>query len=259
MPRKYSNRTLDALAHYVEWTFSHSEMDSLFFAVSVPDHLDHGSNKLQRGLNVLRSLAAGEVPNGPRLLDEVVDEVIQRRKSRLRSVHGEDREAALLRALAADGYEVVSGVLHPSDSLEQEVAHETSILERRLRRSGLEHVQRTLEQAHENFVDGNYEACNAMLRTSLEATLEGAATRLAGERDSIPRRGKHLQPADIRRYLRNEGFFSEDEFQYVSALYGTISPRGSHPGLSDETESRLRRLVVVAMIQYCMEKLVGRE
>jgi len=161
----------------------------------------------------------------------------------------------LLGTLKADGYEVEDGKLVPADSLEQELAQEINALYVRLSSLEMGDVQNNLEQAHENFIGGNHEACNAKLRTALESTLQQIAGRLAGSIEKIPHARPYLTPVDVRKYLSSTEFLSQDEHEVVDALYGFANPHGSHRGISDEAESRLRRLISVAWIRYCLEKL----
>ena len=161
----------------------------------------------------------------------------------------------LLGALKADGYEVEDGKLVPADSLEQELAQEINVLYKRLHSLEMDDTQNNLEQAHENFIGGNHEACNAMLRTAQESTLKHIAARFARGVEKIARARQYLTPVDIRKYLSATMLLSQDEREFVDALYGFASPHGSHPGMSDEAESRLRRLMIVAWVQYCSQKL----
>lgn len=253
MAHAYSNKTLAALARFIDHKFTNPEMSVLFFSVSVPQGFDFGSSKLQRAFNVVTKLAA--VEEFAEILDELIQEVIAQKYYVFE--YPEEIAQPLCRALKADGLEVREGRIVLVDSLETELVQESNILYERLQVLGMPDVHNNLEQAHENFIDGNWESCNAMLRTALEATLQHIAQRIAGSEDAIPRRNPNfLTPADIRRYLADNGFNNEDEKAYTDALYGFVSPRGSHPGMSDEAESRLRRLIAVAWIQYSLEKLL---
>ncbi len=265
MSRKYSNKTLDELARFVEARFTNTEMDSIFLYVSVPDGFDFGSNKLARSLNVLKQLSRSEEETHDEILDELFNEIIKRKQGAFEppkySWDSQDELAtSLRRALRADGYELIDGGIMSSDKIEFELASEVSLLESNLQKQGMDDVARTLDQAHKSFIDGRFEACNAMLRTSLEATLKNVAIKIAGDLSNIP--ASNLKygatPTDIRKYLHQQGFFVQDEIGYIREFYGYASTVGSHPGLSNESESRLRRLMIVALIQYCLEKLISK-
>lgn len=252
------------MAHFIAASFSHSEISSLFFACSVPDDFLVGDNKLQRALGVLRNLAASDLPQHIRCFDDIFEEVLQRKGKLLKEDPNtgwgfnyiSDVAKRLKRALQADGFEICEGEIVPIDRLEKDLVPETNILYSRLRDFAMSDVCDTLEQAHENFVAGNYESCNAMLRTALESTLQHAARCIAGSLDNIPRSNpNYLSPMDVRKHLENEGFFTQDEMNYIKSFYSYASTSGSHPGISNQAESRLRRLMIISLIQYCMEKL----
>jgi len=134
---------------------------------------------------------------------------------------------------------------------------EHSRLEAGLLRLGLGQVQAYLEQSMDNYIQENYEASNAMARTALEHLVQQIALRLSSLRNSeaIPQRGKYLSPADYRAYLATTGFLDDDEKQFLDKFYGYASTDGSHPGISTESESRLRRFVVVGIALLYVEKL----
>jgi hypothetical protein len=256
MARKYSDKTLAAFVRFLDAKFTHAQKDVLFLSVSVPREFDIGGGPgisgLRRASRVVTSLA--EQQKFGDALDDLFNEAIAER-SYLLGGYSDKPTEELLRALKADGYEVEDGKLVPIDSLEQELAQEINVLYERLRSLKMGDVQNNLEQAHENFIGGNHEACNAMLRTALESTLKHIAVRFADGVDKIPLARSYLTPVDIRKYLSATEFLSQDEREFVDALYGFASPHGSHPGMSDEAESRLRRLMIVAWIQYCLQKL----
>jgi hypothetical protein len=254
MARKYDDKTLAAFVRFLDAKFTHAGKDVLFLSASVPEEFDIGGGAgvsgLRRTFKVVTSLAKD--PKFEDVLDTLFNEAI----GRVGGYHYDTPTEELLRALKADGYEVEDGKLVPADSLEQELAQEINVLYERLHSLEMDDVQNNLEQAHQNFIVGNHEACNAMLRTALESTLQHIAARFAGGVEKIPHARQYLAPVDVRKYLSATEFLSQDEREFVDALYGFASPHGSHPGMSDEAESRLRRLIVVAWIQYCMEKLI---
>ncbi|MDL1902648.1 hypothetical protein FBR02_18000 [Anaerolineae bacterium CFX9] len=270
MKRRYSNKTLAALARFMESHFSHADLGALFLYSSVPESASSGANKLTRSLNAIRYLSrlddfTGELEHAD-LLDLLFDEVIKRTRRVFESAQylgssTSETADSLKRALKADGYDIVEGKIVPSDDLEFELAAETSILEQKLQTQGMPDVINTLDQAHQNFIEGNYEACNAMLRASFESTLKHIAIKIAGgaEKIRLNNSGQGLSASNIRIYLKEEGFFEEDEIKFIKEFFGYASTNGSHPGISNEAESRLRRLMIVALIQYSLEKLQSKQ
>jgi len=134
---------------------------------------------------------------------------------------------------------------------------EHSRLEAGLHGHGLDQVQDFLDQSLDNYIQENYEAANAMARTALENLVEQIALTLSSLRnnEAIPQRGKYLSPSDYRAYLASTGFIDDAEKQFLDKFYGYASTDGSHPGISTESESRLRRFVVVGIALLYLEKL----
>jgi hypothetical protein len=142
-----------------------------------------------------------------------------------------------------------------------EPAIETSRLESQLRLHGKEEVMHFLEQSLDNYVRGDYEASNAMSRTALESFVRLISEDIARMRggENIPTRRAHVSPSDFRLYLRNRGFLDNDEKEFLDKFYGYASTDGSHPGISTEAESRLRKMVVVGICLLYLEKLSNKQ
>lgn len=260
MIQKYSKKTLNQLAKFIDQFFSHTEIDSLLFGASVPDEFDHGNNKLQRILNALKNLSSSTDTTHIKSLNELFNDAIISRKNLFDPDFECDQVMPLALSLKADGYEIIDGTIIPIDSLESELTEEINILYERLQLYSMTEVCRYLDQAHQNFIDGNNESCNAVLRTALESTLYEIAHHLTDAPDHITRaNNKYLTPADIRKHLEKIGFFNKQEMSYIKEFYGYASTNGSHPGISSQTDSRLRRLMIVALIQYSLEKLMTKK
>lgn len=157
------------------------------------------------------------------------------------------------RALAMEGIEF-------EHSLAGELAEpveERSRLEISLAEQGLSQVGAFLDQSLENYSQSNYEAANAMTRTALEYLVKQIAERISTMRgnEAIPQAGRHIGPVDYRNYLRTTSFLDEAEKRYLDAFYGYASTNGSHPGISNEAEARLRRFVAVGIALLFLSKL----
>lgn len=140
-------------------------------------------------------------------------------------------------------------------------SEEHSKLEAGLRRLGLDEVQSFLDQSFDNYIQKNYEASNAMSRTALEHLVKQIAIKINSLRNNedIPQRGRYISPADYRAYLSSTGFLDDSEKQFLDKFYGYASTDGSHPGISTESESRLRRFVAVGIALLYIEKLNNGE
>jgi len=156
------------------------------------------------------------------------------------------------RALALDGIQFGQSI---AGNL-AEPAEEQSRLASALAQQGLSQVQTFLNQSWDNYVQGSFEAANAMTRTALEHLVAQIATRVSSSRgnEPIPHR-RYIGPVDYRNYLQNTGFLDRDEKGFLDSFYGYASTDGSHPGVSSEAEARLRRFVVVGIALLFLEKL----
>ncbi|MCH7573751.1 MAG: hypothetical protein IIA59_01375 [Candidatus Marinimicrobia bacterium] len=257
MARQYSNKTTDALAHFIANNNSTPGIRSLFLAVSVPSELDDGTSKLDRALNVCINLANNQVANASAIFNDLMSEAVYRSRDLLNSdFSGHEECVRLVQCLRSDGYDIQNGEIVGFDFPDEQVTEEVSVIEQRLKSRGMDDVAIHMDQAHQNYIDQNYEASNAMLRSALEGTINHIAIIKAGSEAYIPRSNpKFLAPRDYRNYLEVSGFLESDEMDLLNRFYGYASQDGSHPGISSEPECRLRRLFTIALVQYLLEKL----
>lgn len=162
--------------------------------------------------------------------------------------------AEATRALALDGVEF--GVSLAGDIAVP--AREESTLESGLRRQGLQAAMNFFDQSAQNYVQGAYEAANAMTRSALEHQVQEIAQRISAMRanEPIPQRNRNfIGPVDYRNYLETTRFLEASEKSFLDHFYHYASTNGSHPGVSSEAEARLRRFVAVAIALLFVEKL----
>ncbi len=138
-----------------------------------------------------------------------------------------------------------------------EPTKEQSYLEDRLSGSGYESILNHLNQSYESYLDGRYEASNAMIRAALEGLIQSIAEAISAKRGNeiIPKRRHHYCPVDYREYLRKKDFIDESEKQLLDNLYNYSSKDGSHPGISSEAEARLRRFMIIGISLLLLDKL----
>ena len=172
----------------------------------------------------------------------------------LEALNREDKlSAETKRALYMDGIEF-------GNSLAGDIANpveESSVLKISLNKLGLTRVQNFLDQSFNSFIQGDFEASNAISRTALEEIIQQIAKKISSARNyTIPlNRFGRVEPKEYREYLYNTQFIDMSEKQFLDNFYYYASTDGSHPGVSSEAEARLRRFVVVAIILLFCEKL----
>jgi len=106
-----------------------------------------------------------------------------------------------------------------------------------------------LQQAIDNFTQGNWAAANSQLRTSFEGLLDTVAERLGADEsmNSKAKRdylGKTLAPPFLSKDL-NEWLGQNSNPQFVQGLLSRLHPAGSHLGLSEEDDAAFRLHVVL--------------
>jgi hypothetical protein len=161
-----------------------------------------------------------------------------------------------LNALSMDGIEMQQSLIGKYAEPTQEI----SFLEKALQIHSLQSVQGFLDQSLDNYSTENYEAANSMTRTALEDFVEQIALRITGLRgkEVIPYkkdRYDYPQPYDYRKYLEQTNFLDKSEFEFLNKFYGYSSGNGSHPGISTQSEARLRRFVVISILLLFIEKM----
>jgi len=151
-------------------------------------------------------------------------------------------------AIASDGweYDVIHQRLVPTVP-GMRVTQETTRLEQELDRRGWSTASGHYRQALDAFAAGRWASANSQLRSFLEELIPAAAESVSG------RRPKEVQAS--LDALRKAQVLVEGEYGLVKGLWELMQPRGSHPGLSDEEESRFRLMTVTAYCRFLLARL----
>lgn len=169
----------------------------------------------------------------------------------------EGANSVTVEALQLEGWDLSHFGIAPLAEPFAEPAVEENTLIGKLRQHNMNEVITLLEQSYDNYVQGHWEASNAMTRSALESLIKVISEKIALNRcetiqQGTPRFG--YQPADFRNYLKATNFVDGDEFELLRTFYGYASSDGSHAGLSDQTDARLRRFVAVGICLFYLEK-----
>jgi hypothetical protein len=210
------------------------------------------ANKHDRVLYGLRWLRDGRPTDDPRMPDLPADD------EKLRAVAAELiarlleggflAEERLHEALARDGLDLDGDRLvdarpvdHPADEIAEEIARLLG------NRPDLAVARNHYEQAQRAFDRGDWEAANAQFRSAFDATYDALATAKGAPAD---RTG-----GAARMWLQNNGHIDEDEGELMRTFATFAGRAGSHAGLSDATDSQLRRHFATALIAFGVAKL----
>lgn len=164
----------------------------------------------------------------------------------------------LIRVLLEDGIHIEGTSVETIAGEIAEPAKEENLLFKELKELNFKSVIRFLGQSYNNYINGNYEASNAMTRTSLEELVKLIASDISHNRKEVipisSKRAKMPQPVDYRNYLKKVKFLNGKEFALLEAFYQFGSTKGAHPGLSDTSDCRLRRFMLVGLGLQYLEK-----
>jgi hypothetical protein len=245
-----SSPTSGHLVDAITRGFSGTDMGTLFMKAGVDDWAEPANNKASRVQVLLANLRQDGT-------NEAVVGALE--LARLVLAHGKAdgwSEAApwwepLKDAIAADGWEFDDerDVLVPMVPAVQ-VADETGWVEAELRRRGWTTPAGHYRQAIDSFSAGNWAAANGQLRTFFESLI-----RTAGGANTGSSKAGQVQAAvdaldGLGRLLSNEGAFAK-------ALWRFLHAGGSHPGLSDQHESRFRLLTLTGYARFLLSRLPG--
>lgn len=207
-------------------------------AYSLDQLSDMFSNVLKKKDVVSATLRELAVPEGHKLLRILEGKNrLSQKVLRILALHG----ITIGRSLAGD-------LAKPSD--------EQSYLEIELQKLGLNTALKHLKQSYTTFKDGHYESSNAMARSALEDVVEKIADRISTMCDEeIPKRCAFYTARDYRQYLLNKEYLDNSEKDLLDKLFNYASGDGSHPGISSESEARLRRFMIIGVCLLFLEKL----
>jgi len=247
--RRFSNRTLSALKDILTDGYTDSRLEALFYKydlIEIYRRLGIAS-KRKKVMEVFLYLSGGEEDKLPILADIVTES--------LKDLYWKEfleKNPELARSLARDGFTLnIEGELIPIISPTAEPKKEEGLVETLLEKYGFNVAKKHLEQAYDNYLDGHWEASNGCLRSFLQDVFDQIALMLWPEDAAKKGAG-----GDRRKLLQEKGFIKKDtEADLVRSFFKFAHGEGSHPGLSDENDCRLRRYMAVALASYYLNKL----
>jgi hypothetical protein len=237
--------------------FTRNKFEEFLYQIGLDDDYVHsiyeGWNKEKLMFEVLKYF--NQYPDeGEPFIYTILKEFITIYKKR----SNEEEYNILIRVLLEDGIHIEGTSVETVAGEIAEPAKEENNLFTKLKELNFKSVIRFLEQSYQNYIHGNYEASNAMTRTSLEELVKLIATDISQARkDVIPissKRANKPQPVDYRNYLKKVNFLNGKEFALLEAFYQFGSTKGAHPGLSDTSDCRLRRFMLVGLCLQYLEK-----
>jgi hypothetical protein len=163
----------------------------------------------------------------------------------------------LVARLALDGISLVGKRLIPSESATVDQPREVTLLQEVVKQSALPHEKVILEhyqQGEELFAGQKWGPAISQWRNFFEALLRDIAEITVQNR---PEPKKGVGPMkNLFNYLKDVGFFDEDERGIMGAVYGFLC-QGSHPGIPQAHEARYAMVLSLTFGQILATKYVA--
>lgn len=245
----FSSRTVGLLVEAVS-AHTATHMETLFLKAEVDRwRADAAPNKEARAQILLRNLRSDGTKDAYNGVLELTRPLLKVGKASSDWNQPSDWWPSLRDAAAADGweYDETRDVLVPTVPGAQ-VADEVTWLEEELRRRGWTTTAGHYQQAVESFAAGNWAAANGQLRSFFEDLIRTAGGRSSGRSGQV-----QASVDQLDRY----GHLITDEGGFVKQLWKMLHSNGSHPGLSDEDESRFRLLILTGYARFLLSRLPG--
>lgn len=190
-------------------------------------------------------------PNGSKLLIEII-EYASKQHERFDSFL--ENHPALTRSLDRDGFELTKNGLRRKLPKEFPIAEQEDQLISLLEKFEFITAKGHYEQAVATHARGEWAASNAQLRTFVEDFFN--------QTQSIVCPGNYSTNHERKDALANAGFFIKDYNEYlfngtgfVEAFWKRLHPEGSHPGLSEQSDSTFRLHLVILVIHHFLVRL----
>ncbi len=190
-------------------------------------------------------------PNGSKLVIEVIEYAIKQH-SGFESFPESHPELA--HSLDRDGFELTNDGLRRKLPAEFPVVEQENQLNTLLEKFGFATSKGHYEQAVAAHARGEWAAANAQLRTFVEDFFNKTQTIVCP--------GQYSSSNERKIALAKAGFFIKEYNEYlfngtgfVEGFWKRLHPEGSHPGLSEQSDSTFRLHLVILIIHHFLLRL----
>ena len=190
-------------------------------------------------------------PNGSALSIEVIEYAIKHHHG-FKSFSGSHPDLA--HSLDRDGFEITDSGIRRKLPVELPVVEQEDQLISLLKKFGFDTAMGHYDQAVAAHGRGEWAAANAQLRTFVE--------EFFNKTQEIVCPGPYSSSIDRRIALAKAGFFISEYNEYlfngtgfVEAFWKRLHPEGSHPGLSEQSDSTFRLHLVILVIHHFLTRL----
>lgn len=209
--------------------------------------------------------------DGGNLVDVVVRDLVERAVS-APLLHSEiasgqsgfaERVPKLARALALDGFVVEDGRLRRALPAAINLPAADDEVHELLKRLNFAVPAGHLDQAIQSHTDGHWASANSQLRSFMEGLLDEIAERLSTDPSTVPppghpRRTWLATTVSPPFLLASLNEWDGQGKGYIEGFFRRLHPQGSHPGLSDESDSTFRLHTVLIVARLFLWRLAER-
>jgi len=243
------------MAQALENGYTKDRINLLFDECDIPreiieKHYDYGKEVFSK--KVMFEMYNSNKPEYDKTIIDIAEKLLNRDGANagfyLAEGGYEHKAEKLILSLQSDGFKFEDERLKPF--IDENIEDEENILTSELNKLGITGANIHLNQSYENFIAGNWEAANSATRNVIELITREIARKIAVHEGETPSFKGHKA---VRSYLR-EKMLDDNESNILSHLMSWMSTKGSHPGMSDENECRLRRILTIGLCSYYLEK-----
>ncbi|MGB2809370.1 MAG: hypothetical protein WBC22_16630 [Sedimentisphaerales bacterium] len=222
--------------------WSRSRIDHFIYELDIPDQLAVGDSKARLLLNIFQGL---ENEGREDLLRNIVFQALPQLQR--------DDQAWLKEALIKDGFVVGGGSISEDVPVAEENRTSLELLaNRHAEELNIETLTHHLKENIDLFRQEKWDSSIGHARNFVEQLLNDIAIAIAGKNNENPDLSR---PVRVREYLQTCGFFDEvEKRKLVEGIYGYFSEEGSHPGISEQSTSRVCMHILWAFAYYILEK-----
>lgn len=227
---------------------THSVLDKFFFKYGVEEYTSLASNKENKALAAVRYLI--ENPDSKGILGgnmayEMVEEILD---LYINNSYYYDQESGefrdfpkLKRLLLKDGFEIRDGQLARMVDSNINYVENESLLLKLLDKYNFSVAKGHFNQATSAFTRGDWAACNGQIRSFVEELFCKLAEDLTGNTFSSSHSARTaLSQSSPKLFYPEFNEWLNDGTGYFETFWKRLHPHGSHPGLSEESDSMFR-------------------
>ena len=190
-------------------------------------------------------------PNGSKLVIEMIEYIIKCHNGFDPLV---ETYPELAHSLERDGFELTDNGLRKKLPETFPIAEQEDQLVCLLEKLGFKIAKGHYEQAVAAHSRGDWAAANAQLRTFVE--------EFFNKTQSIICPGQYSSSNERKKALAKSGFFLKEYNEYlcdgkgfVEGFWKRLHPGGSHPGLSEQSDSTFRLQLVILVVHYFLMRI----